>query len=121
MVELSRKTGKVVKVIDLKKLLPAELYETYKATKRADGKLDWFHQNSIDYDTSDDSIVISSRNQDLVMKLDYKTSKIKWLFSSKSASKWPLKYRKLLLKAADSQTGNTPPQFGRPAKRTRSN
>lgn len=104
MVELSRKTGKVVKVIDLKKLLPAELYETYKATKRADGKLDWFHQNSIDYDTSDDSIVISSRNQDLVMKLDYKTSKIKWLFSSKSASKWPLKYRKLLLKAADSQT-----------------
>lgn len=104
MVEISRKTGKVVKVIDLKKLLPAKLYKEYKATKRADGKLDWFHQNSIDYDTSDDSIVISSRSQDTIMKLDYKTGKIKWIFSSKAASKWPARYRKLLLKAADSQT-----------------
>ncbi|KRM23353.1 hypothetical protein FC90_GL000307 [Latilactobacillus graminis DSM 20719] len=104
MVELSRKTGKVVKVIDLKRLLPAKLYQNYDATKRSDGKLDWFHQNAIDYDSSDNSIVISSRNQDLVMKLDYQTAKIKWIFSSKPVNQWPIKMRKLLLKPADSQT-----------------
>ena len=36
-------------------------------------KIDWFHQNSIFYDETDESIIISGRNQDIVMKLDYKT------------------------------------------------
>lgn len=107
MVELSMKTGKVEKVIDLKRLLLAKDYKNYESTKRSDGKLDWFHQNSIDYDNSDDSIVISSRNQDLVMKLDYKTSKIKWIFSSKQASEWPLRYRHLLLKLANKSSAFT--------------
>jgi arylsulfate sulfotransferase len=104
MVELSRKTGKIVRVIDLKKLLPASFYKNYNSTTRSDGKIDWFHQNSIDYDESDDSIVISSRHQDLVMKLDYQTLNFKWIFCSRPASKWPKSYRKYLLTTADSQT-----------------
>ncbi|GKQ43183.1 aryl-sulfate sulfotransferase [Companilactobacillus sp. RD055328] len=95
MVEVSYKTGKIVKVIDLKKILPTEMYKDYDSTTRSDGKIDWFHQNSIEYDTSDDSIIISSRHQDMIMKIDYKTNGIKWIYSGKTD--WPSNYPKYLL------------------------
>lgn len=95
MVEISHQTGKIVKVIDLKKLLPKSMWRHYK--KGADGKIDWFHQNAIDYDKNDDSILISGRNQDMIMKLDYKTNKIKWIYSGKKKSTWPKAYRDLIL------------------------
>ncbi|AHI56484.1 aryl-sulfate sulfotransferase [Listeria ivanovii] len=93
MIEIDRQTGKVVKTIDLKDILPEEFYQDYKA--RSDGKVDWFHQNAIWYDESDDSIVISSRSQDTIMKLDYDTTKIKWILSDKEG--WPDSYKKYLL------------------------
>ncbi|WP_201307794.1 aryl-sulfate sulfotransferase [Companilactobacillus farciminis] len=95
MVQISHKTGKVVKVIDLKKILPSSMYKDYKAG--SDGKVDWFHQNSVDYDESDNSIIISGRNQDMIMKLDYKTNKIVWIYSGKKKSSWPKKYRSKVL------------------------
>lgn len=95
MVQISHKTGKVVKVIDLKKILPSSMYKNYKAG--SDGKVDWFHQNSVDYDESDNSIIISGRNQDMIMKLDYKTNKIIWIYSGKKKSSWPKKYRSKVL------------------------
>lgn len=95
MVEISHKTGKIVKVIDLKKILPQEMYTQYNSTKRSDGKIDWFHQNSIEYDTSDNSIIISGRHQDMIMKIDYKTNKIKWIYSGKKD--WPDEYKQYLL------------------------
>lgn len=93
MIEIDRQTGEVVKTIDLKDILPEEFYQDYKA--RSDGKVDWFHQNAIWYDESDDSIVISSRSQDTIMKLDYDTTKIKWILSDKEG--WPASYKKYLL------------------------
>ncbi|WP_167850198.1 aryl-sulfate sulfotransferase [Levilactobacillus suantsaiihabitans] len=98
MVEVSHKTGKIVKVIDMKKLLPKSMWTKY--AKGADGKIDWLHQNAVDYDKNDKSIVISSRNQDMIMKLDYKTDHIKWIYSGKKASTWPKAYRPYLLKPA---------------------
>ncbi|WP_164511312.1 aryl-sulfate sulfotransferase [Levilactobacillus mulengensis] len=95
MIEVSHKTGKIVKVIDMKKLMPKAMYT--KFAKGADGKVDWLHQNAVDYDKNDKSIVISSRNQDLIMKMDYKTSHIKWIYSGKKKSTWPKVYRKYLL------------------------
>jgi len=95
MAEVDYKTGKIVKVIDMKKLLPKSMWENYK--KGADGKIDWLHQNAIDYDKNDGSIVISTRNQDMTMKLDYKTNHIKWIYSGKKKSTWPKAYRKYLL------------------------
>lgn len=101
MIVISHKTGKITKVINMKNILPAKFYTTYNATKsnKYMGKKDWFHQNSVYYDPSDKSLIISSRNQNLVMKIDYKTEKIKWILSSKSASAWPKAYRKYLLTA----------------------
>ncbi|MBC1827055.1 aryl-sulfate sulfotransferase [Listeria seeligeri] len=93
MIEIDRQTGEVVKTIDLKDILPEEFYKDYKA--RSDGKVDWFHQNAIWYDESDDSIIISSRSQDTVMKIDYNSTKIKWILSDKEG--WPASYKKYLL------------------------
>lgn len=40
--------------------------------------MDWFHLNSAIYDRSDDSIIVSSR-ENFVIKLDYSTGAIKWI------------------------------------------
>jgi hypothetical protein len=40
--------------------------------------VDWFHSNSAIYDPSDDTVVISSR-ENFVIKLDYSTGAIKWI------------------------------------------
>ncbi|MQS76191.1 aryl-sulfate sulfotransferase [Lactobacillus halodurans] len=95
MVQISHKTGKIVKVIDLKRILPKSMYENYKAG--SDKKVDWFHQNAVDYDKTDNTIMISGRNQDMIMKLNYKTNKIIWIYSGKSKSSWPKKYRSKIL------------------------
>lgn len=95
MVQISHKNGKIVKVIDLKRLLPASLYKDFK--KGSDGKNDWFHQNSVEYDKNDNSILISGRDQDMIMKIDYKTNKIKWIYSGKKKADWPKKYRDKIL------------------------
>ena len=39
---------------------------------------DWFHLNSAIYDWSDDSVIVSSR-ENFVIKLDYSTGAIKWI------------------------------------------
>ncbi|USQ69214.1 aryl-sulfate sulfotransferase [Companilactobacillus allii] len=102
MVQISHKTGKVVKVIDLKKILPSSMYKNYKAG--SDNKVDWFHQNAVDYDSSDNSIMISGRNQDMIMKLDYKTDKIIWIYSGKKKATWPKKYRDKILTPTQGTT-----------------
>lgn len=95
MIELDRETGEIVKTIDLKDLLPSEFYEEYDETTRDDGKVDWFHQNAVVFDESDNSIIISSRNQDLIMKVDYKTSRIIWIMADEEG--WPDDYKQYLV------------------------
>ncbi len=41
----------------------------------------WAHVNSVDYDPSDDSIIISSRHQSAIVKIG-RDKKIKWIFAS---------------------------------------
>ena len=104
IVELSHKTGKVVKVLDMKRILPKNMWKKYDSSTRTDGKVDWLHNNALYYDKSDKSLVISSRHQDLVMKMDYKTGNIKWLFSGKKTTDWPKAYQPFVLKAAKGTT-----------------
>jgi arylsulfate sulfotransferase len=40
---------------------------------------DWFHVNASTYDPSDNSVIISSR-ENFLIKLDYSTHEIKWIF-----------------------------------------
>lgn len=103
MIELNRETGEIEKTIDLKDILPEFFYEEYDSTSREDGKIDWFHQNSVEYDESDNSIVISGRHQDAVMKIDYETNEIKWIMGDSSG--WPDSYQKYFLEGDVKASG----------------
>jgi arylsulfate sulfotransferase len=45
---------------------------------------DWCHANSATYDARDDSIIVSLRNQDCLIKIDRKSSELKWILGDPS-------------------------------------
>lgn len=101
--ELNRKSGKITKVIDFKKIFPASMYQKCKIKAGDDtiagmGLLDWLHINAIDYDAATGNLLVSARNQDMIWAINYQNRKLQWIFSSKKASSWPKTYRKYLLK-----------------------
>ena len=49
---------------------------------------DWFHMNAATYDASDDSLIVSSR-ENFVIKLDYRTGAIRWILGD-PAKYWHL-------------------------------
>lgn len=87
IVELDRKTGKIVKTIDLKDIL-----------NMTDGKsenwvaYDWFHNNSVWYDEKTNSITLSGRHQDAVINIDYDTGDLNWIIGD--STNWSKKYQK---------------------------
>lgn len=91
IVELDRKTGKIVKRIDLKDILNME-----------DGKsenwvdYDWFHNNSVWYDKKTNSITLSGRHQDAVINIDYDTKKLNWIIGD--PTNWSKEYQKYFFK-----------------------
>src|SRR5699024_12874343 len=96
MIEIERDSGEVVKKIDLKDRFPDTAYEDYgledeeeqetdedeENEDEEDELVDWFHQNSVVYHEPDDSIIISGRHQDAVMKKDYETEDSEWILST---------------------------------------
>ena len=91
IVELDRKTGKIVKRWDLKNILNME-----------DGKsenwisYDWFHNNSIWYDKKTNSITLSGRHQDAVINIDYDNGKLNWIIGD--PTNWSKEYQKYFFK-----------------------
>lgn len=102
--EIDYKTGKTVKVIDFKKLLPSSMYRNYSSTTTKGGKIDWLHMNSLYYDQKTGNLLVSARNQDITMSINYKSGKINWIYSGKKKSSWPKKYRSKLLTSAKGTT-----------------
>lgn len=58
----------------------------------------WAHVNSVDYDPSDDSIIISSRHQSAVIKIG-RDKKVKWILGAPDG--WKSDLAKLTLKPVD--------------------
>ena len=91
IVELDRKTGDIVKTIDLKDILNME-----------DGKsenwveYDWFHNNSVWYDEKTNSITLSGRHQDAVININYDTEKLNWIIGD--PTNWSKEYQKYFFK-----------------------
>ncbi len=91
IVELDRKTGKIIKNIDLKDILNQE-----------DGKsenwidYDWFHNNSVWYDEKTNSITLSGRHQDAVINIDYDSGKLNWIIGD--STNWSEEYQKYFFK-----------------------
>ena len=92
VVEINRKNGKIVKEIDLKKILPMDKGGNVYATD-----YDWFHNNAVWYDKKTDSLTLSGRHKDAVVNINYKTNEINWIIGSKD--KWPKKYHKYFFEA----------------------
>jgi len=74
IVEFDRSNGHIVRSFDLKDYLdknrPNEILSVPE---------DWLHMNSIVYDSSDQSIIFSSRGQSAVVKMSYPEMKIQWI------------------------------------------
>ncbi len=58
--------------------------------------VDWTHANGLLYNNQDDSLLISMRKQDAVVKIDRATGQIKWIIGEPSG--WPVKLHDRLLK-----------------------
>ncbi|GAB4024087.1 aryl-sulfate sulfotransferase [Spirosoma koreense] len=79
VIEIDRQSGNVVTVWDLKESLD----ETRTDLTTPDGiqtPNDWFHGNAVEYDSTDNTIVVSGRSQGVV-KLDY-NNQVKWILSA---------------------------------------
>ena len=57
---------------------------------------DWGHANGVTYDTSDNSILVSLRNQDCIVKFSRDNGKIKWILGD--PGNWRLPWSNRLLK-----------------------
>ena len=58
----------------------------------------WAHVNSVDYDPTDDSIIISSRHQSAIIKIG-RDKKVKWILGSHEG--WKTPYQDKLLQPVD--------------------
>lgn len=80
---VDRLTGEIKKVWDYTKVLPQG---TGTFSKSPDGH-DWFHNNSLAYDADNNSLVLSGRNQDAIISLDYETGALNWIIGDSNV--WP--------------------------------
>jgi len=67
---------------------------------------DWFHNNAVTYRKSDDSLIVSSR-EDFVICLDYETGAIKWILGD-NTKKW-YQFQSLRNYALSLAPGSLPP------------
>jgi Arylsulfotransferase (ASST). len=93
MVILDRTTGMVKDSLDLKQIFPVWQQtpdDPDKITPDAcwGNSKDWFHQNTVWYNQGDNSILISGRQQDAVVKIDLATKEVVWILSDPN-DYWP--------------------------------
>ena len=91
------KAGQTMSSADLAKLETSDKFGDIVGT--GEGR-NWAHVNSVDYDPTDDSIIISSRHQSAIVKIG-RDKKIKWIFSSPEG--WREGWKEKLLTPVDHQ------------------
>lgn len=74
VVEIDRTTGTIIKTINIADYInmldgPSEMWTL----------TDWFHMNSIYYDEITDSIILSGKNQDIVISIGYSSNVLNWV------------------------------------------
>lgn len=99
IVEIDRVSGKVVKSWDFNQILDP----TRKALPDSSPE-DWLHINSIFYQASDNSILVSGRSQSVVAKIDYNSGAVKWILANPNY--WPSTFNSVLLTPVGAE-GNT--------------
>ncbi|AIO19654.1 Arylsulfate sulfotransferase AssT precursor [Candidatus Izimaplasma bacterium HR1] len=74
VVEIDRTTGTVIKTWDIADYIPTTEGMTQMWTSA-----DWFHNNSIDFDSVNNSIILSGRHQDAVISIGYDSGDLNWI------------------------------------------
>ena len=92
----SSKAGKTLSEEELAKLDASDNFGDIAGT--GVGR-NWAHVNSVDYDPSDDSIIISSRHQSAIIKIG-RDKKVKWILGAHKG--WSDKFKKVLLQPVNS-------------------
>ena len=90
IIEVDRSSGHIVRSFDLKKYL-----DEYRPRAIGMAANDWLHLNSIVYDPTDNTIIISNKAQSAVIKMTYPGMQIKWILGSHD--NWSAKYQPYLL------------------------
>lgn len=88
--EIDGESGKIVRKIDLNKILDNTDSKSYNWTA-----IDWFHNNSVWYDKNTNSITLSGRHMDSVINIDYDTLKLNFIIGDPSA--YSEEYQKYML------------------------
>lgn len=70
-------------------------FDSYWWVRGFDQHADWSHGNGLSYDPTDDSILVSLRNQSAILKIDKKTKDIKWILGRHDG--WPANLQDKLL------------------------
>ncbi len=86
IVEIDRSTGEIVAKWDMNDIFDPERNRLWIEQVN-----DWFHLNSIQYDSSDNTLLISSKLQYFISKIDYSTGEIKWILGDHENWKEPWK------------------------------
>jgi arylsulfate sulfotransferase len=91
LIEIDRSSGHIVLEFDLKDYLDEG--RPHQVEELASN--DWLHLNSVIYDATDHSIIISSKAQSAVVKMTYPGMRIKWILGPHD--NWSPKYQPYLL------------------------
>lgn len=91
IVELDRKTGKVVKNWDLKQIV-----SNIDPNLIEESAITWGWINGVYYDKNTNSLILSVRNQNSVVSINYKTGNINWILGE--AKYWSSNFDSYLIK-----------------------
>ena len=80
VIEIDFTTGKTVNIIDVAERLNPDRSVIVRSAAQSYGMNDWCHMNAVDYDATDNGIVISCRHAGIA-KINEKTKELQWVFS----------------------------------------
>ncbi|MDK6688152.1 MULTISPECIES: aryl-sulfate sulfotransferase [Aerococcus] len=78
LIEIDRNSKKIIKTWNYKDFINPDDCRKHGSSK----KEDWFHNNSVWYDSTNDSVILSSRHTDAIFSLNYTTQEINWILSN---------------------------------------
>ncbi len=101
IIEIDRESGAIVKEWDLRDIFDKERERIW-----IENVNDWCHLNSIEYDSTDNTLLISSKLQYFLSKIDYETGAIKWICGNHE--NWKEPWQPYLLEPVNFDTTEHP-------------
>lgn len=86
MIEIDKESGEIVHSHNFKDVFPTPYYEEYSADPEADN-VDWLHPNAVWQTADGEDILLSGRNQDMIIKMTYPELEIEWILTADE--NWP--------------------------------